>query len=261
LDRFSRIGPGVDLGKSALTGCIGVRVVAAPKKCNPEGRIMLEQLIAQTPTPPFWQELLQRISNNIIMLVITTVASFIFGRWWGNRQAHREWQRKEFYNRINISLNILTEGRLKIRTIMERSLEQVFTNKIAVEKVMAASQKTTIANPMLPIAKEDSWYLLNFVLNAVAEHFSAGQVRQDAGVPVTKIAYVICLTCEVVGEERIRKVRAMMVRQDVLENFPYKDGMPELENPWHETRVQTIRTASEQYKTNPENFIKFEVCI
>jgi hypothetical protein len=220
---------------------------------------MLFPLIAQAAN--FWHDLFQRTGTSIAMLLISTVASFVFGRWWGNRAARRDWQRKEFYNRINISLNILADGKLKIRTLMERPLAQVFSNKIAEEKVMAASRRTTVANPMLPIAKEDCWYLLNFVLNEVAEHFSAGHVRQDAGEPVKAVTYLICLTCEVVGDERIRKTRAMLIRKDVLENFPYKDQLPELENPWHETRVQTLRTAAELYKTHPENFLKLEICV
>jgi hypothetical protein len=222
---------------------------------------MIPDTLAQVTTPGFWQEPVQRIVVSTAMLIISTVASFIFGRWWGNRQAQREWQRKEFYNRLNISLNILKEGKLKIRTIMERSIDEVFTNKIAARMVLAASQQTTLANPLLPIAKQDCWYLLNFVLNTVAEHFSPGQIKQDAGEPVKTVTYLICLTCEVVGEERIRKVRAMLVRQDVLEDFPYKDKLPELENPWHEQRVQTLRAAAELFKTEPEQFIRFEICV
>lgn len=218
-------------------------------------------MFLDAPTPDFWYDFLHQFGKSILMFVVTTVVSFVFGRWWGNRQARREWERKEFFDRINISLNSFAEGKLKIRTVMERSLSEVFTNKVAVEKVEAASHQTTVSNAMLPIAKEDCWYLLNFVLNAVAEHFSTGLIRQDAGEPVKTVTYLICLTCEVVGDERIRKVRAMMVRQELLQDFPYKDTMPLLENHWHDTRVQTLRKAAEVYRTNPEQFIKFEVCV
>jgi hypothetical protein len=33
----------------------------------------------------------------------------------------------------------------------------------------------------------------------------------------------------VVGEDRIRKVRAMLLRKELLEDFPYPDTMPKLE--------------------------------
>lgn len=209
----------------------------------------------------FWRELAQKSGVSIIMLVVSTVASFVLGRWWGNYRARQQWARKEFLGRINISLNILGDGWLKIRTIFERSLDEVFLNPIAIDKVRAASRQTTATNALLPIPREDCWFLLNFVLNAVAEHFSVGMVRHDAGEPVRRVAYSICLTCEVVGDERIRKVRAMVVQEEHLRNFPYAEQMPQLENPWHETRVQTLRQLANIYQTNPENFLRLEICV
>src|SRR5262245_24229491 len=98
-------------------------------------------------------EFLQRFGVSIAMLVVSTVASFVFGRWWGTYRARREWEQKHFLDRINISLNLFSEGRLKIRTLFERSVDEVFQNKIAVEKIRAACRKTTADNPMLPIGK------------------------------------------------------------------------------------------------------------
>lgn len=209
----------------------------------------------------FWHELLQKSGTSLALAAASATASFLLGRWWGRYRAQQQWARKEFFGRINISLNLFTEGQLKIRTIMERSLEEVFHNEVAVQKVLAASRRTTLENPLLPISKEDCWYLLNFVLNAVAEQFSHGAVRRDAGEPLRTVTYAVCLTCEIVGEERIRKVRAMLARKEILEDFPYRDKLPQLENPWHETRVQTLRKAAEVYKTHPENFLHMEIYV
>jgi hypothetical protein len=202
-----------------------------------------------------------RIVLSIGVPVVSTVASFLIGRWWGNYRARRQWERKDFLGRIIISLNLLQEGRLRIRTIMERTLEEIFPNVIAVQKVRDAAQKTTVENPLLPIGKEDTWFLLNFVLNHVAEHFTQGLVKMDAGQPVTKVIYAIFLTCEQIGDMRIRKVRAMLVRKDALENFPYTDSMPELENSWHADRIVTLRKAAEIYRTQPDQFLMLEVCV
>ena len=193
--------------------------------------------------------------------VASTILSFIVGRWWGNYRARRQWEHKDFLGRIIISVNMLQEGRLRIRTIMERTLEEIFPNAIAVQKVRDAALKTTVENPLLPIAKDDAWFLLNFVLNHIAEHFTQGLVKMDAGQPVTKVVYAIFLTCEKVGDERIRKVRAMMLRKDALENFPFADSMPELENPWHSDRILTLRKAAEVYRAQPEQFLMLEVCV
>ncbi len=206
-------------------------------------------------------ELLKRVLSGILIFFATTLASFLVGRWWGKYQAKRQWQRKQFLGRVIVSLNSLQDGWLKIRTIFERSLEDVFLNPVAVAKVRAASLKTTPESPLLPIAREDRWFLLNFILNAVAERFSAGLVRYDAGEPLRPVTYLLFLTCEVVGEDRLRKVRAMMVRKDLLEDFPYHDTMPKLEQAWHGDRIGTLRRAALVYRQEPDNFLPLEVYV
>jgi hypothetical protein len=206
-------------------------------------------------------EYTKRVVVTILVAASTSGATFLFTWWWARRQAHRQWYAKEFLDRIIVSLNIFADGALKIRTVLERSLDEIFLNKLAVAKVWAAARATTVENPVMPIAKEDRWFLLNFVLNAVAEHFVTGHIRHDAGQPVTIVKYALFLTCELVGDERIRKVRAMLVRHDVLENFPYADTMPGLENPWHADRIRTLRVAAALYKKEPDNFLMLEVCV
>ena len=203
----------------------------------------------------------KKVAVTIIVSVLTSLAAFVFGRYYGRWKARREWESKEFLNRVIISLNIFSDGTLKIRTVLERSIEEVFLNPIAIEKIQAAVKLCTPDNPILPIPKDDRWYLLNFVLNSVAEHFIAGQLKLDAGQPVTVLRYALFLTCEVVGDERIRKVRAMLVRRDVLDDFPYAETMPKLENPWHEDRIKTLRRAAAMLKAEPDNFLMLETCV
>lgn len=203
----------------------------------------------------------RRIIVTILVAATTSTATFFAGRWWGRYKAGRQWQAKEFLDRIIVSINIFADGFLKIRTVMERSLDEIFLNRVAIAKVSAAARATTVDKPVMPVAKEDRWFLLNFVLNAVAEHFVMGHVKQDAGQPVVTVKYALFLTCEQVGDERIRKVRAMLVREDLLANFPYPDTMPKLEREWHADRVKTLRHAAELYKKEPDNFLTLEVCV
>lgn len=203
----------------------------------------------------------KKLITTVAVAAVTGLASYLFGRYYGRYRAGREWHRKEFMGRIIVSLNIFADGMLKIRTVLEDNLESVFLNQLAIEKVTAAAKKTTLDNPILPIPKADRWFLLNFVLNAVAEHFVAGQIRLDAGQPVTKVRYALFLTCELVGDERIRKVRAMLVKEELLKQFPYPDTLPGLENPWHEDRIKTLRAAAALYAKEPDNFLMLEVCV
>jgi hypothetical protein len=203
----------------------------------------------------------RRIIVTVLVAVVTSAATFLFTWWWARRRAMRQWTSKEFLDRIIVSLNIFADGFLKIRTVLERSLDEVFLNRVAVDKVLTAARATTVDKPVMPVPKDDRWFVLNFVLNAVAEHFVAGHIRQDAGQPVTSVKYALFLTCELVGEERIRKVRAMLIRADLLADFPYKDSMPKLENPWHADRIRTLRQAAELYAKEPDNFLVVEVCV
>ncbi len=218
-------------------------------------------ILAQNGNATFWNESLQRILATLVTVIVTGLASFVIGRWWGSRVARREWTTKQFLGRINISLNTLAAGKLKIRTIFERTLEEVFHNAFAVEKIRDATDQVTVDHPFLPIDPEDRFYLLNSVLNAVGEKFVWGLIRQDADLEVRPVRYALCLTCEVVGDERIRKVRAMMLREDYLHNFPYHDSMPELERPWHATRIETLRKMIDLYQREPDYFIFLEVCV
>ncbi|HVL15640.1 MAG TPA: hypothetical protein VM529_23920 [Gemmata sp.] len=203
----------------------------------------------------------RRIIVTVLVAAVTSAATFFFTWWWARRRALKQWASKEFLDRIIVSINIFADGYLKIRTVLERSLDEVFLNRVAVQKVLAAAKATSVDKPVMPVPREDRWFLLNFVLNAVAEHFVAGHIKQDAGQPVTTVKYALFLTCELVGDERIRKVRAMLVRADLLADFPYKDSVPKLENPWHEDRIRTLRHAAELYAKEPDNFLVLEVCL
>ena len=53
----------------------------------------------------------------------------------------------------------------------------------------------------------------------------------------------------------------MMIRKDLLENFPYMDAMPKLEQQWHRDRVLTLRTAADIYRKEPDNFLAVEIYV
>jgi hypothetical protein len=206
-------------------------------------------------------EVVKRVVSAVLIFFFTTLLSFVVGRWWGSYRAKKEWQNKSFLGRINVSLNSFGDGWLKIRTVFERSLEEVFLNPVAIAKVRAASLQATVDSPLLPIEQKDRWYLLNFVLNSVAERFSNGMVRYDAGSSLKPVMYLLFLTCEVVGEDRLHKVRAMMIRKDHLEDFPFWESMPSLEQKWHADRIVTLRQAARVYKSEPDNFLPIEIYV
>ena len=189
-----------------------------------------------------------------------TAAAFMAVGWIaGKRRARSEWKRKEFLNRVNISLNVIQDGTLRIRTIIEKTCDDIFLNSAAAADVMAAARRTTPQDAVLPLPQHEYWYYLNSILNEISEKFALGQIARDFGRPVQKEVYLLCLTCECAGEMRTRKIRAMMIRKSVLENLPAEQ--PKLESPSHITRWETLRQLSATWKTSPYRFLEMEICL
>lgn len=203
----------------------------------------------------------EKVLAGIILFVFTTVFSLLIGRWWGHYQARQQLDALHFFDIINVGFNLLNDGSLRIRTIFEANLDQIYRNKIQIATLKKLAQKTTIDHPLIDIPASDAWFYLNFLLNALAEKFTDGNAREACGLPVTKTRFSLFLTCEKVGVDRLHKIRAMLVRQDLLENFPYLETLPTLEKDYHKDRIMTLRSAAKAYRTKPHLFLPFEIVL
>ncbi len=189
-----------------------------------------------------------------------TAAGFTLLGWLVARyRAQREWTRREFFNRLNISLTSVVDGTLRIRTLSEKECTEIFLNKVAVDRLISIAQQTTKENPVIPISKEDSWFYLNSVLNELSEQFAEGLMKREAGRPVDAIRCLICLTNECDGDIKTRKIRAMVVRKDLLLNLP--ETQPALESPNHAIRWRTLQQMQKIYSSEPWRFIEAEIVI
>ena len=207
-------------------------------------------------------ELLQTVWKNLNDKIVGVLIAAVFaicGWYWGKRKAEAKWQRREFFDRLNVSLNMLRDGTLQIRTILEKGCEEVFLNSAATETIISLSRQTTPQDSIIPLPKEEYWFYLNAVLNEVAEKFSVGQIKRDLGLPVTGERYVICLTNEKSGEMKTRKLRAMLIQQKLLTQLPTEP--PKLESPHHATRWQTLNQLAAEYHKNPHRFLEMEIVV
>src|SRR5947208_5254568 len=100
----------------------------------------------------FWTEVVNKSGASVAAVVLSTIASFTLGRWWGRYRARKQWEAKEFLGRVIVSLNSFAGGTLRIRTVFERSLEEVFLSPHAVDQVLTAAKQTTKDRPLLPLA-------------------------------------------------------------------------------------------------------------
>jgi hypothetical protein len=184
-----------------------------------------------------------------------TAAGLLIGRW----RAAQSWKKREFFDRLNVSLNSLHGGKLLIRTVLEKTCEEILLNKVAVERLIKLAQQTTKDNPIIPIPKEDRWFYLNAILNELSETFAEGLFKREAGKPHDAVRYLICLTNECDGEVRTRKVRAMVMRKDTMLNLP--SDPPTLESPNHAIRWKTLQQMQKAYAVDSTNFIEAEIVV
>ncbi len=181
------------------------------------------------------------------------VASYLAGR-----RSRVLWQKREFLDRLNVSLTSIHEGQLKIRTILEMDVDDIFLNRSASTKIIELAKRTTPSDPLIPIPDADRWYYLNSVLNEISERFAIGHLRQDAGFSTTVEDYLLCLTCERAGAVRTQKVRAMLVRRQLLDNLPSEE--PDYESPNHATRWETLQLMAQRWRDEPDQFLPIQLC-
>jgi hypothetical protein len=204
-------------------------------------------------------ESLKELFDNTFIKALIPVLTLVLGFYGRRLLDWFSWRRKQFLHRVILSLNTFHEGKLLLRTIMEKSLTEVFLNSYAVNVVMSAAQKTTDKDPLLPIPKDEAWHILNSALNAIAEEFHQGVVQRDMGLSVKSERYVFCLTHERAEDVKQEKVRMLMIRADILAKLP-KD-MPALESPHHRLRFETLHKMAEARATRPELFKEVEICM
>ncbi len=227
---------------------------------------------------PSLEQFLHTLSDYVkdhAVKILTGLILMGVGWFLGFRRAKANWKKREFFDRLNVSLNYIDDGTLMIRTLAEKTCEEIFLNSAAATAVQHAARRTTAADPLLPLSKEDYWYYLNSVLNELSEQFSAGALRKEQGHAVRAEKYLVCLTSEVAGDIRMRKIRAMVVRKSLLVNLPAQTpeqitlqqtpqvpaiSTPKFASPNHATRWETLRTMAGEYQRNPWRFIEVELC-
>lgn len=190
---------------------------------------------------------------------VTGIVFALVGWWVARIKAHRQWQQREFFHRINFSLNSIDNGTLKIRTLSEKACEDVFLNESAVEQLVRAAQKTKPGLPLIPLPKGDFWFFLNAALNEMSEQFAVGLLKKEAGQPVSSERYLMCLTNECDGEVRTHKVRAQVIRRSLLEGLPKE--RPAFESQNHLIRWETLLHLADAYQKTPHQFIELELVV
>lgn len=175
--------------------------------------------------------------------VLLSGASLLVGWLAGRLLAWRRFYNRTFFDRVNVSLNFVENGHLKIRTLLERSSVDVFRNAEMVRQVTRAARNQDV-DPLLELPEGDYWYFLNAVLNVISERFADGYVRREAGIGAEH-TYLMFLTSETDGPVRQSKVRCMLIREDLL--LQTRTTEPTFKNEFHQHRWNSLRQVADEW--------------
>lgn len=194
----------------------------------------------------------------------------LVGWLWGRWQASRSWKQKSFTRSVVLGLNAIENhpapapgqpvSTLRLRTVFEQPLETLFPHLSMQSVVSAAMDKTTKDDPLLRFPKEDSWYILNAILNQIATQFADGAIREQLGYSVKKSWFVFCMTFERDDRMHQFKTRVMLMQRDAFLQFP-ESGAVNVERETHQYRVETLRFLRKEYDKNPHLFMAVELTL
>ncbi|OUM58422.1 hypothetical protein PIROE2DRAFT_16311 [Piromyces sp. E2] len=205
-------------------------------------------------------DFLESIWEELLIGLLT----FIIGYYWGQWRGVKAWNRKEFKDKINISLNTINQidkhrYKLQIRTLLEQDLNSIIKNEKVKSIIKKAINKTRPGKPLLIFDEGDAWFILNAILNQIAFQFSNGALKKDLGMEVASEWYTFCLTYEKEENLLTQKIRVILIKRDRLENFPEDDSHFILESFTHDIRVQTLRILKQELREHPYCFMDIEL--
>lgn len=194
----------------------------------------------------YWEIVVEAVRGHLssILTGATAVLAALLAAW----KARAIWKRRRFLDRVNFSLNYVDNGVLKLRTLRESDIREVLlSNKHGIDLVTAAAEHATLDEPFLKLPVEDSWMVLNSVLNEVSEQFAAGFLAASMGLCTRSTRYVIGLTCEKDPDVRINKIRVMLVTESLLQKIDRLEDL-EFEQKHHHVRLKTLKKMAEIYQ-------------
>ncbi|ORX83549.1 hypothetical protein BCR32DRAFT_326355 [Anaeromyces robustus] len=205
-------------------------------------------------------DFLEGIWQELIVAIIMLVLGYYYGKW----KCAKDWNKKKFKDRVVLSLNTVTpvennKYKLQIRTLMEKNLSDFIQNDQMEKIIKKAISNTKPGKPLLFFSQEDAWYILNSVLNQIVFQFADGIIKKDMGLKVNSQWYTFCLTFEKEEDLLMKKLRIMIIKRELLQNFPDDNSSFVLESYTHNIRIETLRTLKEELRKNPHCFMNVEI--
>ncbi len=184
------------------------------------------------------------VVSTITIFIATTITGFTL--FWRER---KEWRNAHFESRINISLNLVFNNKLHIRTVNEREVKNVILSVYARKLLKKSVNKTTLEEPFLKFETEsDAWMVYNEIINAISGIYGMQLLANAGSDDYKENRFLIALTWEHDSDITIQKLRVMMVTAETLEKLSEPDIS--LESSFHKARIGTLLKMREQFKDN-----------
>ena len=185
------------------------------------------------------------LSHIVIFLILSTItATALYLR------ERYEWKSGRFGKRVNISLNVLANGVLRIRTVHEHTMQDIFLSSYARKLLAKAAKKTTISDPFLHFENErDAWLVYNDVINMISSMYSGHMLSAAAQGRLDETQFLIAITWERDEEVRIQKYRVLLVQENVLNELESRSN-PDLEVPHHRPRIAALQMMRKQFQAS-----------
>lgn len=188
--------------------------------------------------------------------------------WWF-------YSRSDNPNKLNVTLNIVSNDQLDIDTIVaDKLLTDVYKNHFIAQLLKLAAKRTTIDNPLITLRykpRHERWFSLsnkseaqlyeaiyNPLISEVSEKTNNIFSFMGAiGIRMRSFRFVLALTYERGIPGRDQHFRCMMIAEDALLNLP--DKCPPIDHQQYETRHRTLQCIAAAYRRHPERFgtVKF----
>jgi hypothetical protein len=172
-------------------------------------------------------------------------------------------------NEINVTLNILADGRLDIDTIVaDRKLVEIYHNAFIAQVIKLSARRTTVEVPVVtfPVKRKTGWLRLsrkthehiyeavyNPLISRVSEQTnSIFSFMKSVGLPMIEYRFVLALTYEKNIPNRDQHFRCMMIWEETLKCLP--DRCPGIDHQEYATRFRTLKSIAAHYARHPDHF-------
>ena len=206
----------------------------------------------------FFNEVSNWIADNWAKVIGTTL--FMFGgmAWlWVKRK--NEWRTKQFYGVVNVSYDVVRDGKLLTSALLEDRLEDAFSSLPHVVGIIEeAAKRTTEQEPFLIFPEADRWHVMSQILAVIAETNKGlawgGVSKEPRCVPVR------ChnaATYERHPDMKDGKIRVIVVPDWVLEDRAILDDHEmNTEYAHHLDRIMTLRQIREDVLSDKHEFTR-----